>query len=501
MGCSNCSSEGGTPNGCKSNGNCGTGSCGKLSVFDWLADVELPNGQSPYDIVEVRFKNSRKGFYRNIKNYQLQVGDVVAVETSPGFDIGIVSVVGELARIQVRKKTSNFKAHEAKEIYRKATKEEIEKWKEYKQLESESMFTSRKLASELALQMKISDVEYQGDGSKATFYYTAEDRVDFRQLIRDLADEFKIKIEMKQIGVRQEAARLGGIGSCGRELCCSTWLTDFRSVSTASARYQQLSLNPQKLAGQCGKLKCCLNYELDAYLDALKHFPSSDVRLKTEKGIAYHVKTDVFKEQMWYVQDDKNNPGSSGFIPLSPDRVKEIIELNKEGKKPADLKDFMVEVEVEVPDYTDVVGQESLSRFEHVFKRKKKKKKRPANRNQPTANASQAAPGKNAPSNQRNKTTNPKSQSKSDADNRNKGSNKSRSKPRKKPNQGDTTGPKANATNEAVKPKPKRKGPNPKAREGGNKANKPNPTRNRKPKGNGAPNPKGEKPKNDTKSE
>lgn len=376
MGCSNCSNGGGVPNGCKSNGSCGTGSCGKLSVFDWLADIDLPNGQSVFDIVEVRFKNSRKGFYRNIKGFQLQVGDVVAVDTSPGFDVGIVSVVGELARIQVRKKTQNFKAHEARPILRKGTKEDIEKWKEYRALESETMFASRRLASQLGLDMKISDVEYQGDGSKATFYYTADDRVDFRQLIRTLAEEFKLKIEMKQIGVRQEAARLGGIGSCGRELCCSTWLTDFRSVSTAAARYQQLSLNPQKLAGQCGKLKCCLNYELDSYLDALKKFPRSDIRLKTQKGIAFHVKTDVFKEQMWYIQDDKSNPGGSAFIPLRPERVAEIIRMNKAGEMPTDLKDFMIEVEPVVPDYTDVVGQDDLNRFDSVFKRGGKKKKR-----------------------------------------------------------------------------------------------------------------------------
>ena len=383
------------PSGCQSNGSCGTGSCGKLSVFDWLADVELPNGQSTYDIVEVRFKSSRKGFYRNIKGLNLQVGDVIAVDTSPGYDIGVVSIVGELARIQVRKKTQNFKAHEARSILRKGSKEDIEKWKKFREKESETMFSSRRLASELGLQMKMSDVEYQGDGSKATFYYTAEDRVDFRQLIRNLADEFRLKIEMKQIGVRQEAARLGGIGSCGRELCCSTWLTDFRSVSTASARYQQLSLNPQKLAGQCGKLKCCLNYELDAYLDALKKFPRSDVRLKTKKGIAFHVKTDVFKEQMWYIQDDKENPGAGGFIPLKPERVAEIIRLNKAGEMPADLKDFMIEVEVEVPDYTDVVGQDSLNRFEHVFKRnkKKKRKKKPAGHNNSGPASTQLAKG------------------------------------------------------------------------------------------------------------
>jgi cell fate regulator YaaT (PSP1 superfamily) len=389
MGCGNCSTGNGVPNGCKSNGACGVGGCGKLSVYDWLADVELPAGQSTYDIVEVRFKNSRKAFFRNMKGFQLQVSDVVVVETSPGHDIGVVSVVGELARIQVRKKAPNFKPHEARKIHRKATKEDIEKWQKARTREEETMLASRKLASELALNMKISDVEYQGDGSKATFYYTAEDRIDFRQLIRDLADEFKVRIEMKQIGVRQEAARLGGIGSCGRELCCSTWLTDFRSVSTAAARYQQLSLNPQKLAGQCGKLKCCLNYELDSYLDALKKFPSADVKLQTEKGVAFHVKTDVFKGQMWYLQEYRGeDSGPSIFVPLSPEDVKEIIEMNKAGKKPVDLKSYMVEVEVAEPDYTNVVGQDSLNRFDSAFKKKKKKKKgRGGNQRPDSANA------------------------------------------------------------------------------------------------------------------
>jgi len=380
MGCGNCSTGNGVPSGCKSNGACGVGGCGKLSVYDWLADVELPNGQSTYDIVEVRFKNSRKAFYRNMKGFQLQVSDVVVVETSPGHDIGVVSVVGELARIQVRKKAPNFKPHEARKIYRKANKEDVEIWQTARTREQETMLASRKLASELALNMKISDVEYQGDGSKATFYYTAEDRIDFRQLIRDLADEFKVRIEMKQIGVRQEAGRLGGIGSCGRELCCSTWLTDFRSVSTAAARYQQLSLNPQKLAGQCGKLKCCLNYELDSYLDALKKFPSSDVKLQTEKGTAFHIKTDVFKGQMWYMQEQRGeDSGPSIFVPLSPDDVKEIIAMNKEGKKPIDLKKYMVEVVVAEPDYTNVVGQDSLNRFDNAFKKKKGKNKKKKN--------------------------------------------------------------------------------------------------------------------------
>ncbi|MCH2229406.1 MAG: hypothetical protein MK105_03595 [Crocinitomicaceae bacterium] len=369
MGCTNCGV--GTPKGCKNNGTCSSGGCNKLEVYDWLANVALPGGQTPYDIVEVRFKNSRKEFYRNTKNAALQAGDVLVVEGSPGQDVGVVSVVGELARIQVRKKAPGFKPMEAKKIKRVAEQEDIDKWIKARSLEKEVMYKSRTLAVNLGLQMKISDVEYQADLTKATFYYTAEGRVDFRQLIRDMANEFKIRIEMRQIGSRQEASRLGGIGSCGRELCCSTWLTDFRSVSTSAARYQQLSLNPQKLAGQCGKLKCCLNYELDMYLDAMKAFPKGDLKLRTEKGTAIHIKTDVFKQEMWYAYE---GDFASGLIPMKPERVREVIKMNKEGKKPADLKDFMEVVVVDEPDYTNVVGQDSLNRFEHAFKKKKKKR-------------------------------------------------------------------------------------------------------------------------------
>lgn len=460
MGCTNCSTGNGVPNGCKSNGACGTGGCDKLAVYDWLADIELPNGQSTYDIIEVRFKNSRKAFYRNLKGVNLQVGDVVVVEASPGHDVGIVAVSGELARIQVRKKAPNFKAHEARNVVRKANTEDVEKWKDYREREKMTMFKSREIASQLALQMKISDIEYQGDGNKATFYYTAEDRVDFRQLIRSLADEFKVRVEMKQIGVRQEAARLGGIGSCGRELCCSTWLTDFRSVSTASARYQQLSLNPQKLAGQCGKLKCCLNYELDSYVDALKKFPKPEIKLQTDKGTAFHVKTDVFKEQMWYIQNDKDSSGPGTFVPLSPDRVKEIIALNKEGKKPADLKDFMVKEVVQEPDYTNVVGQDSLNRFDGAFKKKKKKKKSNHPQNQNQQKSADAKPG--------DKQHPPKKQ----GANRNKNRNKN-------------AGPK-NTNPNAKKPEgQKQEGKQPQAKQNTNpnkkQGQKPNNNKNRKP--------------------
>lgn len=388
MGCSSCSSGGGTPRGCKNNGTCSSGGCNKLGVFDWLANMQLPSGQAPYDILEIRFKNSRKSFYRNAKNLSLQVGDAVAVEASPGFDIGIVSVVGELARIQVKKKAPSLKPMEARKIIRIATQEDIDRWGEARSLEREVMFQARTLAVNLGLEMKISDVEYQGDLTKATFYYTAEGRVDFRQLIKDMAEKFKIRIEMRQIGSRQEAQRLGGIGSCGRELCCSTWLTDFRSVSTSAARYQQLSLNPQKLAGQCGKLKCCLNYELDMYLDAIKSFPATDAKLQTQKGFAAHVKTDVFKRQMWYILHEEG-AFAPVLVPLTPERVKEIVKMNQDGKKPADLKEFEKIIEKKEPDYDNVVGQDSLNRFDNKFSstKNKKKKKRPQAQNNAEAGA------------------------------------------------------------------------------------------------------------------
>ena len=369
---------GGKPNGCRTNGTCSTSGCNKLEVYDWLANIDLPGGQQTYDILEVRFKNSRKDFYRNGQKINIQVGDIVVVDAASGFDVGIVSVAGELARIQVRKKKKDFKPLEARKVIRIANQKDIDLWIKARSNEKELMYKARTLALNIGLEMKISDVEYQGDMSKAIFYYTADGRVDFRQLIKDMASEFRMRIEMKQIGARQESSRLGGIGSCGRELCCSTWLTDFRSVSTSAARYQQLSLNPQKLAGQCGKLKCCLNFELDAYLEGLKSFPRTDVRLKTQKGDAYHVKTDVFKGTMWY-----GFRGESELYPLTSARVKEIIESNKKGNKPSDLKDYQIKEAAIVEDtgYSNLDGQDSVSRFEKSFKKNNRKnsrrKKRP----------------------------------------------------------------------------------------------------------------------------
>ena len=287
MSCASCANnDNGSPRGCKSNGTCGTDSCNKLTVFDWLGNMEMPSGKSPFSMVEVRFKNSRKAFYTLPEGLAVAVGDPVITEMDNGYDLGLVTLTGELVRFQMKKKKIAEDSEEISKILRKASQQEIDKWHGLRDKEPQIQKRARELAIGLGLEMKLSDVEFRGDGRKATFYYTADSRVDFRQLIKDMAQAFSIRIEMRQIGLREEASRLGGIGSCGRELCCSTWLTDYRSVSTSAARYQQLSLNPLKLAGQCGKLKCCLNYELDAYRSALKTFPKSELKLQTEKGVA-----------------------------------------------------------------------------------------------------------------------------------------------------------------------------------------------------------------------
>jgi cell fate regulator YaaT (PSP1 superfamily) len=300
----------------------------KLDTYNWLGEV--PDAYQNCDIVEVRFKNTRKGYYRNVNELKLKKGDVVAVEASPGHDIGIVSLVGSLVLIQLNRNNVSPEGTEFRKIYRKAKSADIEKWNDSMALEFSTMIKSRKIAIDLKLEMKIGDVEYQGDGTKAIFYYIADDRVDFRELIKVLADQLKVRIEMKQIGARQEAGRIGGIGSCGRELCCCTWITNFVSVTTNSARYQEVSLNPQKLAGQCGKLKCCLNYELASYLDAQKGFPNTSIPLETEQGQVFHQKTDVFKRLMWY-SSRKEMP--SEIICLTVDKVLEIMAMNNRGEK------------------------------------------------------------------------------------------------------------------------------------------------------------------------
>ena len=374
MSCTNCSSDiNSVPKGCKSNGNCASGGCEKLSVFDWLSNMAIPTGQKPVNVVEVRFKNGRKHFYRNVDDLNISIGDVVAVEGNPGHDVGVVSLTGELIKVQLRKKGIDINGEEIKKIYRIASQRDIDIWKSVREKEYDTQYQGREILSRLGLKMKLSDVEYQGDGNKATFYYTADDRVDFRQLIRDLAGAFKVRIEMKQVGLRQEAARLGGVGSCGRELCCSTWLTDLRKVNTSAARYQQLSLNPQKLAGQCGKLKCCLNYELDTYLDALHNFPKQETILKTKKGLATFVKMDIFKGLLWYTYKENRIK----WYKLTLDQVNEIIELNTKGEEISSLEEYEADMVVEAKvDFENVVGQDSLTRFDTPKRRNKRRNKR-----------------------------------------------------------------------------------------------------------------------------
>ncbi|MDF2479019.1 MAG: hypothetical protein K0Q53_2822 [Massilibacillus sp.] len=382
MGCGSCSSGGGcgtttasgTPAGCQNNGSCMTSGCNKLDVYDWLSDMDMPSNYKPFNIVEIRFKGSRKDFFINVDNLYLEMGEMVVVEPSTGgYDVGHVSLTGELVRLQLKK--NNVTAESVtKKIYRKPNEVDVEKYNAAKDLEWETMHKARKLALDLGLSMKISDVDYQGDKTKATFYYTAEGRVDFRELIKKMAEAFRIRIEMRQIGMRQEASRLGGIGSCGRELCCSTWLTDFKTVSTSAARYQNLSLNTLKLAGQCGKLKCCLNYELDSYMDALKDIPNNIDRIETLKGVAYLQKTDIFKKMMWF-----SFPGAENWIALPVQQVKELVEMNKQGIKPEAISSVIETEDIREEkivnyDYENVVGQDSLTRLDDRNKRKKKRK-------------------------------------------------------------------------------------------------------------------------------
>ena len=356
--------------------------CNKLNTCDWLADI--PESGKNTDIVEVRFKNTRKAFYKNVNGIRLVPGDMIAVEASPGHDIGIVSLTGDLVLRQMLR--LNFKpaeSEELKKIYRKAKAVDIEKWIQAIELEKHTMLRSRQIASKLELNMKIGDVEFQGDKTKAIFYYIADDRVDFRELIKLLAEEFKVRIEMKQIGARQEAGRIGGIGSCGRELCCSTWLSNFVSVTTNSARYQEVSLNPTKLAGQCGKLKCCLNYELKCYIDARQDFPNTDVPLEIFDGTAYHFKTDVYRRIMWYSFSKED---SINLVPVPVERVNEIVKLNKQGIKVKKIIETEEERQKELS-YNSPVGQESISRFQdnrnHRENRNNRNRNRNKNKNRP----------------------------------------------------------------------------------------------------------------------
>ena len=345
------------------------GSCCKLQVYDWLDKVF--QGTQVKNIVEVRFKNTRKDYYINVNELKLKKGDIVAVEASPGHDIGVVSLTGDLVKLQLSRHKATLINGEMRKIYRIARPIDLEKWKESINLEYETMIKSRIIASDLKLDMKIGDVEYQGDRTKAIFYYIADGRVDFRQLIRVLAETFRIRVEMKQIGARQEAGRIGGIGPCGRELCCSTWINNFVSVTTNAARYQEISLNPQKLAGQCGKLKCCLNFEVDAYIDAQRNFPSFSIRLETQNGFYKFIKSDTFKGLLYYA-DDSDKMGNS--IPLPLERVKEIIALNKKGIKPETLFDpVKTEEKSKMREFKDVLSQGDVTRFDAPDKNRSRK--------------------------------------------------------------------------------------------------------------------------------
>ena len=391
MGCGSCGT--GKPNGCKSNGSCSTGGCNRMNVHDWLQNLPFADPEGSCRVVEISFnQGSRKEFYRNPSLQYYETGELVTVEGTSGYDVGEISLKGELVRLQLKKKGVPEFAPDMKKILRRAGEVEINKWKENKAREKEILVRSRAAARQLGLQMKVAEVEIQADGKKATFFYTAEDRVDFRELIRVYAGEFKVKVEMRQIGARQEAGKVGGIGSCGRELCCSTWLTDFKSVNTGAARYQNLSINQTKLSGQCGRLKCCLNYELDTYLDALQAFPNHADELMTTRGKAFLVKKDIFKNLMWYTL-----PDSSKQYPLTIKRVIEIKQLNQQGTAVEELQPVEIvsskPIEKE-PEFVDVVGQISLRSLD-------KKKPRPGGP-PPPDNRNQQRPGQqNGPQSRR----------------------------------------------------------------------------------------------------
>lgn len=393
MGCGSCGT--GKPNGCKSNGGCSTGGCNRLNVHDWLANLPFADPVSACKVVEISFNNgSRKDFFRNPSLQLYDKGELVTVEGVSGFDIGEVNITGELVRLQMKKKGADEFNPEMKKILRRAGDRDIELWKQNKAREKEALIRSRAIAKQLNLSMKLTEVEIQADGRKATFFYIADDRVDFRELIRVFASEFKVKVEMRQIGARQEAAKVGGIGSCGRELCCSTWLTDFKSVNTTAARYQNLSINQTKLSGQCGRLKCCLNYELDTYLDALQHFPENADTIQVARGNAFLIKKDIFKNLMWYTLPDSNKQ-----YPVTIERVRKIKQLNAQGVIPEELE--AIDISTNKPKesgtgFVELVGQISLNTLEKADRRNKPQ---PRGNNPQQRNSGPQQRGNNNPSN------------------------------------------------------------------------------------------------------
>lgn len=375
MGCGSCGSgKDGAPGGCQSHGACASGSCNRMNVHDWLANLPFSDPESNCRIVEVSFNNgSRKDYFKNTTLHYYGRGEMIAVEGVNGFDVGMVNLTGELVRLQLKKNNIDEKSPDIKKVMRRATEQDLEKLKESKSKEAQMLIRSRAIARQLKLELKMAEVEIQADGRKATYFYIADDRVDFRELIKLYAGEFKVKVEMRQIGARQEAGKVGGIGSCGRELCCSTWLTDFKSVNTNAARYQNLSINQTKLSGQCGRLKCCLNYELDTYMDALQFFPNDADMLELAKGRAFLVKKDIFRNLMWYTMADSNKQ-----YPLTLETVKNIKAQNRQGIRPEELETAEVITgkpkEVE-PEYADLVGQISLKTLEKTTRKRREKER------------------------------------------------------------------------------------------------------------------------------
>jgi cell fate regulator YaaT (PSP1 superfamily) len=395
MGCGSCGTSSGAPGGCQSHGSCASGSCNRMNVHDWLANLPFSDPESGCRIIEISFNNgSRKDYVKNTTTFIFEKGEMVAIEGVNGFDVGSINLTGELVRLQLKKNNIKEDSPDIKKILRRATESDLAKLKESKAREKEVMIRSRAIAKQLNLDMKVAEVEIQADARKATFFYIADDRVDFRELIKVYATEFKVKVEMKQIGARQEAGKVGGIGSCGRELCCSTWLTDFKSVNTNAARYQNLSINQTKLSGQCGRLKCCLNYELDTYLDALQHFPDDCDMIEITRSRAFLVKKDIFRNLMWYTLPESNKQ-----YPLTIDRVKKIKTLNQQGIKPDELEAVEVvskkQIEVE-PTYADVVGQISLKSLE---KTSRKRREQDNNNRQQGNNQQNRGPKQNDPPN------------------------------------------------------------------------------------------------------
>lgn len=408
MSCSGCGTEaGGKPNGCKSNGGCSSGSCNRMNVYDWLTNLPISDAESVCRIIEVSFNNgSRKEFFRNGTVHVFEKGELITVEGVSGFDVGEVNLTGELVRLQMKKKGVEEFNPDIKKVLRRSGDRDIESLKQNKAREPQALIRARSIARQLKLEMKLCEVEFQADGRKATFYYTADGRVDFRELIKAYASDFRVKVEMKQIGARQEAAKVGGIGSCGRELCCSTWLTSFKSVTTVAARYQNLSINQTKLSGQCGRLKCCLNYELDTYLDALQGFPENADMLETAKGNALLIKKDIFRNLMWYTLPESNKQ-----YPLSIATVRNIKAMNAKGQRPDTLETEEVAgsktKEVE-PEFVDVVGQISLRSLEKNYKKKKPQRGKDTRDQRPARDQREQKPPA-PPQNKISKNNNPRS--------------------------------------------------------------------------------------------